>query len=79
VKRVLSGKTSEFIAENIDYTLGLFDKSESQQVDFLREQAMKDVVANDDVPLEQEIIAESVGETGSNDVKSMYLNELSKY
>ena len=79
VKRVLSGKTSEFIAENIDYTLGLFDKSESQQVDFLREQAMKDVVANDDVPVEQEIIAESANEAGNSDVKSMYLNELSKY
>jgi hypothetical protein len=79
VKRVLSGKTSDFIAENIDYTLGLFDKSESQQVDFLREQAMKDVVANDNVPVEQEIIAESANEAGNSDVKSMYLNELSKY
>lgn len=79
VKRVLSGKTSEFIAENIDYTLGLFDKSEAQQVDFLREQAMKDVVASDDAPVEQEIIAESTFDGGSNDVKNLYLNELSKY
>ena len=40
---------------------------------------MKDVVANDDVPVEQEIIAESANEAGNSDVKSMYLNELSKY
>lgn len=79
VKRVLAGKSSEFIAENIDYTINLFDKSEAQQVDFLKEQALKDVVANDDVPVESEVIAEAAVETGSNDVKSLYLTELSRY
>ncbi len=76
VKRVLDGKSAKFIAENIDYTINLFDKTERDQVDFLREQAMQDVVATDDVPVDQ-VVEESTHE--SSTVSSAYLTELSKY
>lgn len=76
VKRVLDGKSAKFIAENIDYTIGLFDKTERDQVDFLREQAMQDVVATDDVPV-REVVEESTRESPA--VSNAYLTELSKY
>jgi len=76
VKRVLDGKSAKFIAENIDYTINLFDKTERDQVDFLREQAMLDVVATDDVPV-REVVEESTYESPT--VSNAYLTELSKY
>jgi hypothetical protein len=76
VKRVLDGKSAKFIAENIDYTINLFDKTERDQVDFLREQAMLDVVATDDVPV-REVVEESTHESPT--VSNAYLTELSKY
>lgn len=77
VKRVLEGKSATFIAENIDYTIGLFDKTERDQVDFLREQAMQDVIATDDVPTGEEIVEEST--SFAPQVSNAYLTELSKY
>jgi len=76
VKRVLDGKSAKFIAENIDYTINLFEKTERDQVDFLREQAMLDVVATDDVPV-REVVEESTHESPT--VSNAYLTELSKY
>lgn len=80
VRKVLAGKSSAFIAENIDYTIALFDKSEAEQVDFLKEQALKDAVATDDAPVSQEVISENnADKTGNADVASHYLAELAKY
>jgi len=76
VKRVLDGKSAKFIAENIDYTINLFEKTERDQVDFLREQAMHDAIATDDVPVD-EVVEESTHNSPS--VSSAYLTELSKY
>lgn len=77
VKKVLAGKSSSFIAENIDYTIDLFDKTESQQIDFLKEQALKDVVAQDDAP---DVLNEAVSDKQTTDgAQSLYLAELSKY
>ena len=76
VRKVMSGKSSTFIAENIDYTIALFDKSEAEQTDFLKEQAMKDIVATDDAPSgEVEVVVEATN-SGSDTVKSSYLSEL---
>jgi hypothetical protein len=77
VKRVLDGKSATFIAENIDYTIGLFDRTERDQVDFLREQAMHDIVATDDAPADSRIVEESSQFTSQT--CSPYLQELSKY
>jgi len=78
VKKVLAGKSSKFILENIDYTINLFDKTEQEQVDFLKEQAMKDIVAVDDAPQneKEEVVTESISDDNST---SSYLSELSKY
>lgn len=77
VRRVLAGKTSEFISENIDYTINLFEKSETDHVDSLREQAMKDIVSSDDAPVINESNSSKSVAT-SKDI-SPYMSELSKY
>lgn len=77
VRRVLAGKTSEFISENIDYTIGLFDKTENDHVDSLREQAMKDIVSSDDAPVINE--SNSSKPVASNSDINPYMSELSKY
>jgi hypothetical protein len=41
LKKVLANKTPEFIKENFEYTLNLFEKKENQQLDNIREEAMK--------------------------------------
>lgn len=81
VRKVLAGKSSQFITENIDYTINLFEKAEGQQVDFLREQALQSAIATDDAPSLEEaaVVVESVQDTGSAYVKNTYLTELSHY
>jgi hypothetical protein len=79
VKRVLEGKSAAFIAENIEYTLNLFDKAAQDKTDLIREQAMNDVTAIDDAPVASKkpaIIAEKVEEVQNT---SVYMSELSKY
>lgn len=77
VRRVLAGKTSEFISENIDYTINLFEKTETDHVDSLREQAMKDIVSNDDAPVINE--SNNSKSVASNSDINPYMSELSKY
>jgi hypothetical protein len=67
-------KSSEFITENIDYALSLFDKTEKERLQNIKEEAVQDAAATQvDRPVmeETEVVAESV--------TNPYLKELSKY
>lgn len=77
VKKVLQGKTAKFIAENIEYTINLFEQAEQEKTETLREQALKHVVANDDVPVQRNVIVEKVEKNTSS--TSKYMPELRKY
>jgi hypothetical protein len=73
IKKVFSNKSPEFIKENFDYTLKLFDKKSNNRLEYLKEEALTESSNVDRVVFEQsETINESV-ET------SPYLKELSKY
>jgi hypothetical protein len=50
LKRVLSDKTPEFIQENFDYTLRLFEKKEQENLDILKEQAFANRKVKADAP-----------------------------
>lgn len=76
-RKVLSGKSAQFIAENLDYTISLFDKSEQERVDVLKEQAMFQTTANEETPIVERKAARIV-EENTNPVAG-YINELSKY
>ena len=73
IKKVFSNKSPEFIKENFDYTLKLFDKKSNNRLESLKEEALTESSNVDRVVFEQaEVINEDV-------TLSPYLKELSKY
>ena len=70
IKKMFEGKPSEFITENFDYTLKLFNKKEDSRLEGLKVEALKETVKVD------RVIKEKV-ETPN--LPSPYLTELSKY
>ena len=74
IRKVLNGKSAEFINENFDYTFKLFQKKEDNRLDMLKEEALTtrdniDRVVYEDT--KQEIVSEGAS--------SPYMDELSKY
>ena len=77
ISRIMKGKSAEFITENFDYALNLFDKNETERLHELKEDAIKQSVSTEvDVP---QIIEEKVSEVGVEKQMNPYLQELSKY
>lgn len=70
VKKALAGKDVEFIAENFDYTLKLFEKKEESRLESLKEQALEDTTKVD------RVVEEKVETPAPS---SPYMSELSKY
>lgn len=70
VKKALAGKDVEFIAENFDYTLRLFEKKEESRLESLKEQALEDTTKVD------RVVEEKVETPAPS---SPYMSELSKY
>ena len=78
INRIMKGKSAEFINENFDYALNLFNKNENERIHELKESAIKKSVStNVDVPqiLEEKTQVKPEGEVQMNP----YLQELSKY
>lgn len=74
VNKVMKTKSSEFITENIDYALSLFDKTEKERLQNIKEEAVQDAATTQvDRPVMEE--TEAVVESVTNP----YLKELSKY
>jgi hypothetical protein len=77
MKKMLSGKSTKFITENFDYTLGLFNKSEEERLISLKQEAVTETVASH---VDRPVIEESVNEEVQSDPSfSLYLSELKKY
>lgn len=78
MKKMLSGKSTKFITENFDYTLGLFNKSEEERLYSLKEEAVTETVAT---TVDRPVIEESVNEEAaqSDPAFNLYLKELKKY
>ena len=90
VKRVLNGKSAEFIAENFDYTVKLFEKEDDQARLKLRDQAREQRATqqkNVDIVVEKkeqpaQVVTESASnldETESDPLFNTYMGELGKY
>jgi len=61
MEKVLEGKSAEFINENFEYTLDMFEKSEMDKLDVLKEQATSGKKARDRAPVgKKEVVSESV-------------------
>ncbi len=72
-RKVLNGKSADFITENFDYTMKLFKKKESNRLDMLKEEALSTRENVDRVVYEH--TTEEIVEESSNP----YMDELSKY
>jgi hypothetical protein len=77
-KRVLADKSPEFIIENIDYTISLFDKKEEELVETLKEQAFNERTVTTDSIVEESVIEEQTKNLTSPEV-GMYMSELGRY
>ncbi len=71
VKKMLNGKSYDYIAENFDYTLQLFGKKEERRLESLKTEALKDTSKSD--VLQENVVVESTTPA------SPYMTELSKY
>jgi len=78
MKKMLSGKSSQFINENFDYTYSLFNKSEEDRLSALKSEAVTETVAT---TVDRPVIEESTeDETEQSDPAfGLYLSELKKY
>ncbi len=77
MKKMLNGKSAQFITENFKYTLGLFEKTEEERLSGLKEEAVKETVSE---KVDRPVIAESVTEEASAEPAfRSYMSELSKY
>jgi hypothetical protein len=77
MKKMLNGKSAQFITENFKYTLGLFEKTEEERLSGLKEEAVKETVSE---KVDRPVIAESVTEEASAEPAFRgYMSELSKY
>jgi hypothetical protein len=79
MKKMLQGKSANFIKENYDYTLKLFEKTEEERLLNLKSEAVTETVATHvDRPVIEEKASEPVSEDNSP-VFNAYMSELSKY
>lgn len=78
MKKMLSGKSAQFIVENFDYTQALFGKSEEERLSNLKHEAITETVSKD---IDRPVVEESVKEdtSKSDPTFNLYLKELNKY
>ena len=76
VGKVMKGKSAQFITENIDYALSLFDKTEKERLHNIKEEAVNESVG---VQVDRPVVEESVQSTQHTEFMNPYLKELSKY
>jgi hypothetical protein len=82
ILKILGDKDAEFINENFDYTLKMFDKSEEDRLEQLQEEATEDRKVKVDRPTAHDVITESsdqsVKEFEDHPLFNEYMGELSR-
>jgi len=80
INKVLTGKKAEFITENFEYTLDLFDKDQETKKETLVAEAKAQVKGNVDAVIEEEAQPESTEQIVDDDpMFNQYMGELGKY
>ena len=83
ITRVFDGKDAEFIKENFEYTLSLFDKDQAAQIEQLKEEATQTVEGKVDTVIESvEVQNENLVQEDADDNDpffNSYMGELGKY
>ena len=79
MKKMLGSKSAEFIKENFDYTLKLFEKTEDERLTNLKNEATAETISTTvDRPVIEESVT-SVEQTENDPSFGAYLSELKKY
>lgn len=77
MKKMLSGKSAEFIKENFEYTLNLFEKTEEERLTNLKTEAVTESVST---TVDRPVIEEKVSEPAAVEPTfTAYMSELGKY
>jgi len=80
MKKMLGNKSAKFIAENFNYTLGLFEKTEEERLTGLKNEAITETVASTvDRPVIEESINTSTKTNSDAPLFNVYMSELGKY
>lgn len=80
MKKMLDGKTLEYIKENFDYTLKLFEKTEEERLKALKSEAVTEAVTSKvDRPVIEEAASAPVEKSETDPYFRTYMGELSKY
>lgn len=81
VVRLFEGKNPEFVKENFDYTVKMFEKSETERLETLATEAVEESTTSEvDRPvIEEQLIGENTNLPAAEDSSKYYLKELSKY
>ena len=78
--RVLADKSPEFITENFDYTLRLFDKTEEEKIVRIKQEAVAKRRPEVDRPIvESATPTEKQSNNDSNPLGNVYMSELGKF
>lgn len=76
VRKMLADKSEQFINENFDYTVKMFDKTEEKRLDNLKSEAITETEATE---VDRPVIEESSKPTDADPVFGTYMSELGKY
>lgn len=76
VKKVLSEKDPEYIEENFDYVVEMFERDQQDEVELLKEDAKKGAVSNE---VDQPVITESSEAEEADAPVNDYLSELKRF
>jgi len=77
IQKVLGNKSIDFIKENFDYTLALYDEEETDTTKILKEEATKKTkTISENVDRVENVVEESVQKPKADDPMSGYLEEL---
>ena len=81
VAKVLGNKNAQFIVENFNYTLELFDKETQKQNEVLKQEAQTQVVASTVEPevIAEEVVEESTATDNDDPLLQNYMGERGKY
>jgi len=80
ITKMLDSKSPEYITENFEYVVEMFEKAESDEAEVLTEEARENVVSKGVTPPTSELIDESVSDSEVNDQSGPtdYITELQR-
>ena len=76
MKKMLGKKSAEFILENFDYTLKMFEKTEEERLVSLKSEALTEATSTE---VDRPVIEEKVENVEVDPSFNLYMSELKKY